>query len=320
MIRSIAPLGRYIAIAFSMILLSVSSFSQPALRKALDFDGDGKADFSIFRPSTNTWWIKFSSGSHRTQPWGLANEDRLVPGDYDGDGKADIAVWRDVSSTWWVLRSSDFTYTVTKWGMDGDEPVARDYDGDGKTDYAIVRRINGKMDWWILKSTGGHSFFSWGLNTDFVCPGDYDGDGRFDLCVQRPGSTPTSPAYFYILGSQAGFIGVSWGITADHIAPGDYDGDGKTDIAVVREGPLPTSPLVWWIRRSDGGGHFSIPFGLTGDDYIAQGDYSGNGRTDVAIWRQSTGTFWTIDAVTRTQSTFGWGMPGDLPVAGYDTH
>jgi hypothetical protein len=67
-------------------------------------------------------------------------------------------------------------------------------------------------------------------------------------------------------------------------------------------------------------GYFAISFGITGDDYIAQGDYDGNGRTEAAIWRQSTGTFWTIDPVTRVQSATNWGIPGDLPVASYDTH
>jgi spore coat protein A, manganese oxidase len=318
--RFTVSFGRFAIAVLLTSFLSLSSVGQVQLREALDFDGDQKADFSTIRPAGNVWWIKFSSGSHRSQPWGIANDDRPVPGDYDGDNKADIAVFRDATATWWVLRSSDFTYTATKWGIDGDEPVARDYDGDGRTDYAIARRTNGKLDWWILKSTGGHSFISWGLDIDFVCPGNYDNDDKFDLCVQRPGPTPSSPAFFYILGSQAGFIGVPWGLTSDFIAPGDYDGDGKTDIAVVREGPLSTSPLTWWIRRSDGQGHFTISFGITGDDFITQGDYDGNGRTEAAIWRQSTATFWTIDAVTRVQSATSWGVPGDLPVASYDTH
>ena len=53
-----------------------------------DFDGDGKADISVFRPSTGQWFIIPSSnpGSPIIQSWGL-NGDIPVRGDYDGDGK-----------------------------------------------------------------------------------------------------------------------------------------------------------------------------------------------------------------------------------------
>src|SRR5690606_25188227 len=121
-------------------------------------------------------------------------------------------------------------------------------------------------------------------DSDFVCPGSYDNDNKFDYCVQRGGPTPASQSYFHIWGSQAGHIIYKWGLTSDYIAPGDYDGDGKTDIAVVRAGQNPTDVMVWWILFSNGGGHAGIPFGFTGDDYIAQGDYNGDGRTEVAIF------------------------------------
>jgi hypothetical protein len=57
-----------------------------------DFDGDSKADLSIFRPSTGQWWIlQSSNGSLLAITFGQ-NGDSPVPADYDGDGKADIAV------------------------------------------------------------------------------------------------------------------------------------------------------------------------------------------------------------------------------------
>ena len=59
-----------------------------------DYDGDGKIDIAVFRPSTGTWYILKSGGSTlASYQWGLAG-DTPVPGDYDGDGISDPAVWR----------------------------------------------------------------------------------------------------------------------------------------------------------------------------------------------------------------------------------
>ena len=322
MSRKFLSMGRAVFSALIISFISITSFSQVTLREALDFDGDQKADFSIFRQESGTWWVYGSSGNYVLgQPWGIANDDRLVPGDYDGDNKADVAVFREETGTWHVLYSSNFTYSGVNWGIDGDLPVARDYDGDGKTDHAIVRNSGGVKTWWIYYSNGsGFTGAAWGATTDFPVPGDYDGDGKFDLAVQRPGPTPSSTATFYIYGSKVGYFGVPWGISTDFAVPGDYDGDGTTDVAIVREGANATDSLFWAIYRSDGQGSMLTNFGLTGDDFTAQGDYDGDNRTDIAVWRQSTGTFWVVKSSNGEFFGVDWGARGDIPVATYDTH
>ncbi len=309
---------------FSLIcMLGISGLGQVALREALDFDADGRADYSVFRPDTGVWYVYGTTGNYILgQPWGIASEDRLTPGDYDGDNRADLAVWRDSEGVWYIINSSTFTFSFATWGVTGDEPVARDYDGDGKTDLAIVRRSPGLMTWWVYKSTGGFFSAAWGIDSDFAVPGDYDGDGSFDLAVQRTGPTLSSPATFYIYGSTAGYFGVPWGISSDFAVPGDYDGDGKTDVAIVREGATATDPILWAIYRSDGQGSGVIiaSFGITGDDYTAQGYYDADNKTDIAIWRQSTGTFWILNSTNFSVTGANWGVSGDLPIATYDTH
>jgi len=323
MSRKIFAFVRFTASVALIGLLSIPGLSQLGLRKALDFDGDQKADYSIFRPDTGVWYVYGTTGNYILgQPWGIANEDRLTPGDYDGDGRGDLAVWRDSEGVWYIINSSNFTYTFATWGVTGDEPVARDYDGDGKTDLAIVRRSGGLMTWWVYKSTGGFFSAAWGVDGDYAVPGDYDGDGSFDLAVQRPGPTLSSPATFYIYGTTAGYFGVPWGISSDYAVPGDYDGDGKTDVAIVREGATATDPLLWAIYRSDGQGSGTIiaSWGITGDDFTAQGYYDVDNKTDIAVWRQSTGTFWILNSLDYSVSGVNWGVAGDLPVATYDTH
>jgi len=316
--------GNLLLLIACSVFIMTTATAQPKLRKALDFDGDGKADPTVFRPSNNTW-LTLPSGRHgfRSQEFGLANEDFVTPGDWDGDGKADVAVWRATEGKFYWLASSTHTVNAVSFGTPDDEPVARDYDGDGKTDPAVVRRSGGQMYWLYTKSSEsyvGSSSVQWGLSTDFVAPGDYDGDGAFDFAVQRPGDTPSSPSTFLIHLSTNGQLDtVPWGIGTDVVVPGDYDGDGKTDIAVVREGATPTSSLTWLIRKSIDGATLSYVFGLTGSDITAQNDYDGDGKCDPAVFRDPTGDFLYRNSRGRP-TTVDWGSPSDLPVAVYDMH
>ena len=55
-----------------------------------DYDGDGKTDLAVFRPSNQTWYIIDSlTGAAAAQPFGLSG-DIPMPGDYDIDGKTDM--------------------------------------------------------------------------------------------------------------------------------------------------------------------------------------------------------------------------------------
>ena len=254
-------------------------------RTPFDFDGDGKADISVYRPSNGTWYFLNSTAGFSATQWGIST-DKIVPADYDGDGKTDTAIYRPSNATWYLLQTTA-GFATTQWGNSTDIPVPGDYDGDGKADIAIYRPSNGT--WYILKSTGGINYTQFGFSTDIPVAGDYDGDGKADIAVFRP-----SNGTWYLLQTTAGFGAVQWGISTDKLVPADYDGDGKADFAVYRP-----SNGTWYLLQSNVG-FTSVQWGI-GSDIPVAADYDGDGKADTAIYRPSNGTWYLL------QSTAGFG-------------
>lgn len=260
-----------------------------------DFDGDGKTEIAVYRPSTGVWhYLNSSNGVYIAISFGLST-DTLVPGDYDGDAMTDRTIFRN--GVWKTLRSTDGAVTGTQWGLSTDVPVPGDYDGDGKTDLAVYR----DGGWHILRSSNGTNIYvGWGLGTDKPVPGDYDGDGKTDIAVYRP-----SNGGWYIQQSGSGLNRVdAFGLSTDVPVQGDYDGDSKTDLAVYRP-----SNGVWYLWQSSAGIH-ADSFGLS-TDVPVPGDYDGDGKTDIAVYRNGTWYLLQSRAGFRVEQ---WGLSTDVPV------
>jgi hypothetical protein len=143
-----------------------------------DFDGDGKADVSVFRPEAGAWYLQQSQNGFTGVSFGQ-NGDKIAPADYDGDGKTDIAVYR--SGTWYLQRSQA-GFAGIGFGASTDTPVPADFDGDGKSELAVFRPSNGT--WYIYNLvTNQTSGVSFGTGEDKPVPADFDGDGKADVAV-----------------------------------------------------------------------------------------------------------------------------------------
>ncbi|HJS52016.1 MAG TPA: VCBS repeat-containing protein [Pyrinomonadaceae bacterium] len=322
--KRMSYVGRFGLLALVVFSLTFPASAQVGLRNALDFDGDGRADYYIWGILDSTWYIRTENDTNFVHPFGdIAIPEFPSPGDYDGDGKGEMAVFNDSTGVW-TLRESSTGAVVTKvFGQLFDIPVARDYDGDGKTDIAVIRdpdpfTTGNTLEWRVLPSDGpGETVQPWGLDTHFVAPGDYDGDGRYDLAVYHPNGGNTN---FDIQFSAGGTVTIqlTGNDFTDASNPGDYDGDGKTDAALTREGP--GSTVLWVIKRSSDGAEVTFTWGNIFSDFIVQNDYNGDGRTELAVWRLTDAKFYIMDAVDSSVNQVPWGIPNDVPVAAYDTH
>jgi hypothetical protein len=227
-----------------------SQFGQAGDRLvAADYDGDGTADYAVYRGDGN-WYVLRSSGGVASMNFGLAT-DIPQPGDYDGDGKADFAVYRPSNGGWYIWGTSS-GFRAFQFGISTDVPQAADYDGDGSMDAAVYR----SGVWYIMGSRDGFSAFQFGIASDRPVPADYDGDGKADAAVYRDG-------VWHVLRSSAGYMAYAWGLASDMPVPADYDGDHKADMAVYRG-----SNNTWFITQSGSsasGGYSALQFGSDGD-------------------------------------------------------
>jgi len=265
-----------------------------------DYDGDGKADVSVFRPSENRWYIFRSSDGVIAQTAFAVSGDLPVPADFDGDGKTDIAIFRS-SGDWWSLSSSNNSQITANLGNANDIKLPSDFDGDGRADYIIFRPSNNT--WYRLSSaTGMSSNLIFGLAGDKPVSGDFDGDGKSDPAIYRP----STGDWWYQSSINGAQLATRWGIASDIPVPADFDGDGKTDFAVYR-----ASTGVWYIYNSSTGNATIMAFGLSEDKPVAA-DYDGDGKADIAVFRPSTGIWYQM----RSTAGFGaiqFGNSTDVP-------
>lgn len=255
-----------------------------------DFDGDGRSDIAVFRPSDQVWYINGSQRGLVTNRFGLST-DAIVPADFDGDGKTDIATFRE--GDWYWINSTNGQFNSVQFGQVGDIPVPADFTGDGRSELAVYR----KGVWWSLDlSTGQASVVAFGNSTDKPIVADYDGDGKADPAVYRNGE-------WHLNLSSSGYRVVQFGLATDQPLIADFDGDGKMDEAVYRNG-------VWYALRSTAGFE-AFQFGIA-TDIPVPADYDGDGKADAAVFRE--GNWWIQSSNSNGVAVRQFGLTVDKPV------
>ena len=341
--------------AANLTLTTVEAPPFVGSKRKLDFFGNMLTDFAILTfPSggnSNVRWRILRNDNPSTAagariidaPWGNSATDIVPnPGDYTGNGITDFNVYRSQSgspaNTYHILPNNPNQQpsgnpVYVRWGLSQTDIIGRegDYDGDGKLDPTAIRDPNpgagndgDNLVWYVLRSSDNTFMaFNYGLDTDIPLPGaDYNGDGTDDPTIIRIAG---SGQVRWIVGTSSGTVlsYTDWGDFAQDFAVpgGDYDGDGRADFMVWRGFGSGTNGR--WYLRTATGNTSQVPFGIPGtsttrDTALRGGDYDGDGRDDIAVYRPSNTTFYVLKSgggVTIQQ----WGVPGNtnIPLASY---
>jgi len=312
---------------------NTSTINAQVVRGTLfDFSGEGRTDFTtlVFNENANiTWNIVVNpanplpnQGIIRRFDFGLTGDfltfgDSVVPRDYVGDGKTEVAVYRDTNSVYYLAQFPAAPNTgimldrAVPFGNGAtDNPGAEgDYDGDGKVDYTLVRVISGTLNWLVM-SSGNNTFkqIPFGrvgvpgtsTNSTALFQGaDFTGDGRDEFVfVNRNAAGGAVNYYIGDSNTGLGVITKTFGDFQDDfsVTPADYTGDGRADFIAVRQ--TQGAAAIWYINNSVTNVTTATVFGNASpnfdSDVPVRGDYDGDRRHDIAVYRSSNRTFYYI--------------------------
>ncbi len=336
------------AIAITVLWLGANSSmtnAQVVRGTLFDFTGNGRTDFTTTAAASGqtTWRIAGNPATPgpnnafiRIFNYGLSTDIR-VPQDYTGDRKTEVTVYRRATGqgTFYVAQFPTGPEGITLEravpfgdGTTTDNPSAGgDYDGDGKIDYTIVRfnAAAGTLTWFIMGSTTNTMrAVRFGLAPDtasFVAVNgaDFNADGRDELVFLSIDADGFTTWYGGDAVTGAGVFTRQFGdFNSDYvITPADYTGDRRADFVAVRQ--QADGQQAWYINNSATNAITVTFFGradttVRGDIQL-RGDYDGDGRQDIAVWRRTDLTFYWINSSNGSIQSQQWGVTGDNPLA-----
>ncbi|HEY0461576.1 MAG TPA: VCBS repeat-containing protein [Pyrinomonadaceae bacterium] len=290
-----------------------------------DFNTDGKIDFI----AGTTLLINQGGGIFSTvsNALALANGEVIRDvRDFSGDGKPDILTVTQSSTVKISLltntgsnsfQRADYTIATNQQNSNRYGNVyAGNFGGSASADVLYSAEFQNKTIVFTNDGTGALAAqtYDYKFNGNFA--GDYDNDGKTDAVrVSEGNSNPFARHKVFDELS----LTVQKNVCAQPGQPQivDFDRSGGTDYSywtpadgkwayLSNENPLGQSVSINWGLGSLG-------------DIPAPGDFDGDGKTDRAVYRNSTGAWWILRSSDGQPSAVQFGLPGDKPVVGdYD--
>jgi FG-GAP repeat. len=176
-----------------------------------------------------------------------------------------------------------------------------------RTNFALARyNPNGSL---IGKATTDFN-----LRVDFITSMALQADGKIlAVGISNNTTTPTGTVATELDLAMARYVDIT--TLSVHGIPFDFDGDFKANMGVYRPGATPGANSYWYVLQGDFNTFQQIQFGI-GEDKIVPADWNGDTVTDIAVWRPSTGTWYTSLNPSVNYGAFQWGTLGDIPVPG----
>jgi hypothetical protein len=311
-----------------------------SLKAVGDFDGDGKLDIVysnsiggspkyVFLKGSGTG--TFQIGTPVAMP-ALATEFIDVK-DFNNDGRADILMQFYSSSSGLPTKlhilngQPNGTFTQTELPVRNPGAYyyhwAAEFNGDNNLDILVLENFEyQKLRYSVYLNNGNGTF----TRSDYDrYPGrrgsenhiieDFSGDGKADFYVgSRDGRTIETTSAYNMFGEE--IVSVQENVCqAGETLRANFDTDPDTDLAVWNPttGDWSSKNSRWLLDVDPRTDIFNWGLGAHGD-VPAPGDFDADGKTDYAIYRNSTGFWYIHQSSDGAWAVLPFGLSGDIAV------
>jgi FG-GAP-like repeat len=287
---------------------------------AADFNNDGRTDLAVTDTNLNEVSILLGNGDGTFQSTTIAvpgGPYAIAAGDFTGNGRIDLAVADRVGNAVTILMGNgDGTFTIGQTitlvnPADPSDPfvnpdaiVAGNFTSNGRLDLAVAER---SIDAVTMLLGNGDGTFNQASTIAFgeayppenlvLVAGDFRNNGITDLAVASTNTFPLiGDTVDVLLGNGDGtfqaptVISLGYGVDPIAIAAGTFTNNGILDLVTADSNGGGTDDYSVFLGNGDGTFQAPTPFALGGTGYstaVVTGDFSGDGRTDLAITRTS---------------------------------